>query len=142
MHHVEVGAKTRPSVKTSPQPFVDTKYFISSSFIRAHENMLSVFGALRMVCQQDDVPVTSNKPPVYSTVKPEPMFLMRSTDSLSTSHNLEVLEGIVCRAGSCCILTGGKAMTHSDGLSGQFHKTLVQATETAFLWTKHTHTHI
>lgn len=87
------------------------------------------------------MPVTSNKL-VYSTVgysivDSEPRFLVKSTDSLSTGHDLEVLERIVRCTGPCCILTGGKAMTHSDRLSGQFHKTLVQATETAFLWTKH-----
>lgn len=115
----------------------------SSLHLIAHGNKSSVFGALRMVCQHD-VSRTSNKPPVYCTVgygtfESEPTFLVKSPDSLSTGHDLEILERIVCCTGPCCILTGSKAMTDSDGLSGQFHKTLVQATETAFLWRKHTH---
>lgn len=72
--------------------------------------------------------------PVYSTIDPEPRFLVKSSDSLSSSHDFEVLKCVVCCTGSRRILTGGKSMTHSDGLSRQFHQTLVQATETAFFW--------
>lgn len=137
IHYMEVVQKTKPSVKTSPHFWVQKTSSVPF-WIELMVKGSSVFAALGTVCQHKDMPRISNKLPVYhtvgySTLNTERTFLVKRPGSLSTGHDFKVLESIVRCTCPCCILTGGKAMTHSDGLCRQFNKTLVQATETAFL---------
>lgn len=63
-------------------------------------------------------------------------YQLRGIASLPSSHDFEVLQCIVGRAGSGGVCTRGTAVAHCDWLGGQFHETLTQTAQTALLWNR------